>query len=245
MKKIAIITGGSKGIGKALCQKYSENGYVVFSIARTKSNLLNTEQLVCDVSNTKQLKQTITRIFSTLKEKDISHITLINNAGMLGDIAPIEKNNLENITQTVQVNLAAPIITTSLFIKYTKGWNASKKIINISSGAALNPYEGWSSYCSTKAGVDMLTKVVAEEQSHLKNGVLVASIYPGVVNTQMQTQIRNTSKENFAMLNKFVELYENEQLLSPNTVANNIFIIDTKKLIKNGSVIDIRALATS
>lgn len=242
MKKVIIITGGSKGIGKALCKKYSKNGYVVFSISRTKSSLLNIEQLICDVSDTKQLKKVMSRIFSTLKKKEISEITLINNAGVLGDITPIEKNSLENITQAVQVNLAVPIITTSLFIKHAKGWNSSKKIINISSGAALTPYEGWSSYCSTKAGVDMLTKVVAKEQKAVENGVSVWAIRPGVVNTQMQTQIRNTPKKDFAMLDKFVSLYEKEQLFSPDFVADKIYTIDTEQRITSGEIVDIREL---
>lgn len=240
MQKVVIITGGSKGIGNALSKQYSKNNYIVYSIARTKNSLLSINQLACDVSNIKQLKKVITRIFSTLKKEKISDITLINNAGILGDIAPVEKNNLENIIQTVQVNLTVPIITSSLFVKHTKGWSSSKKIINISSGASSNPYEGWSSYCSTKAGIDMLTKVVAKEQSSVKNGVKIWAIRPGVVNTQMQTQIRNTPKKNFTMLDKFVSLYKKEQLFSPDFVAKKIFIIDTEQHVKSGEIVDVR-----
>lgn len=244
MQKIAIITGGSKGIGLALCKKYSKNDYTVFSIARTKNNLTNITQFSCDISDINEMEKVFLSVFSTLKKEDISDITLINNAGILGDIAPVEKNSLQSIEQTVKVNLTATIATCSLFIKLTKNWKSVKKIINISSGAAVSPYEGWSSYCSTKAGVDMLTQVIAKEQSSIENGVSIFSIHPGVVDTQMQSEIRSTSKKDFAMVDKFVEIHKNEQLFSSDFVAAKIFVIDTDNLIENGSIMDIRGLVT-
>ena len=77
------------------------------------------------------------------------------------NIAPSE------INYTIQVNLTAPLIISSLFIKLSKGWDCKKQIFNISSGAAITPYESWAMYCSTKAGLDMMTRVISKEQNEI------------------------------------------------------------------------------
>ncbi len=240
MSKIAIITGGSRGLGKAFCKKYYENDYEVFSIARTKSDLKNITQISCDLSKTTDVNAVFTNLFTEIAQKKVSKIVLINNAGTLGTIAPIEKNNPESIAAAIQINVTAVLQITALFIKHTQSLNCLKKIISISSGAAKNPYEGWSVYCSSKSAIDMMTKVIAKEQQNIKNGVSVSAVYPGVVATQMQETIRKTPKENFKSLDKFISLYENKQLLSPEYVAEKVFNLETENILKNGDIVDIR-----
>ena len=84
-----------------------------------------------------------------------------------------------------------------------ESYAGKKKILNISSGAAVNPYESWSLYCTSKAGVDMMTKVLSKEQKRLKKGVKIVSIYPGIVDTDMQEKARNTPKEKENKKNEF------------------------------------------
>ncbi len=240
MEKIAIITGGSRGLGKAFCEKYYKNGYEVFSIARTKSNLKNITQISCDLSKTEEVTTIFTQLFTKITQKKVAKVVLINNAGTLGTIAPIEKNSSESIATAIQINVTAVLQITALFIKHTQSLNCLKKIISISSGAARNPYEGWSVYCSSKSAIDMMTKVIAKEQENLENGVSISAIYPGVVATQMQETIRKTPKEDFKSLDKFISLYENKQLLSPEYVAEKVFSLETENILKNGDIIDIR-----
>ena len=77
---------------------------------------------------------------------------------------PIEKAESEQFITNVHINLLAPMILTSTFMKYTKDWKVDKRVINISSGAGKNPYFGWGAYCTTKAGVNMFTQCVATEE---------------------------------------------------------------------------------
>lgn len=241
MEKIVIITGGTKGLGLGLANEYHKNGYRVISIARSKKEkLYSEEQYQCDLSKIETIEDTINEIFSHLDENNTKIITLINNAGDIGIVNTIENLTPKEISYTLQVNLTAPLILSSLFIKQTKGWDCKKKILNISSGAAINPYESWSMYCASKAGLDMITKVISKEQKNVKNGVKVVSIYPGIVDTDMQTKTRNTPPENFKSVQRFIDFYEHGELTTPKQVAEKIYHLDVTKKLKNGRIVDVR-----
>lgn len=241
MEKIVIITGGSKGLGLGLAKEYHKNGYRVISISRSKlEKLYSVEQHQCDLSKTETITPTISEIFSHLEDENTATITLINNAGYLGTVNTLENIESSNIDYTISVNLIAPLILTSEFLKHTKNWSCKKQIFNISSGAAVSPYESWAMYCSSKAGIDMMTKVVAKEQDDILNGAAIVSIYPGVVDTDMQAIVRNSPKENFKSVQKFKDLHENNQLYSPSFVAKRIFELDKKGKLTNGKILDIR-----
>ncbi len=237
---ILIITGGSKGIGKAIANKYASKNYKVYSLARSITAQENATQISVDLSDTEATKKAFLMLLDEIKKESITSITLINNAGRLGAISNLENLESLDIAKTIQLNTTTPLILSSLFIKNTQKLNCKKQIINISSGAAKNPYQGWSVYCTSKAAIDMATKTIATEQLELKNGVKCVSIYPGVVDTNMQTSIRNTSENNFKNLHRFKELKENNQLYTPEFVAEKIYTIDIENLLKNGDIIDIR-----
>lgn len=234
--KILIITGGSKGIGNGIIKAYQNEHYQIFSIARTKNELLKqVTQIEFDLSKTEGIKNLITQIFNGLNPKEVEQITLINNAGTLGEIARIE--DIGDIEKTVQLNTVAPLILTSTFINFTKDWTCARKVINISSGAAQKPYYGWTVYCATKAAIDMMTKTIALEQESLPNGIKIIAIYPGVVDTAMQGKIRQSDKENFAAIDRFLELKANNALADATTVGKQIFAIDQDQTVVNGSLI--------
>jgi len=241
MEKVVIITGGSKGLGLGLVKKYHNEGYRVISISRSKiEKLYATEQYQCDLSKPETIEPVISEIFSHLDKSKTTNLTFINNAGDLGTVNTLDKIPPKDIAYTIQVNLTAPLILTSLFIKLSEDWTCKKQLFNISSGAAINPYESWSMYCSSKAGVDMMTKVVSKEQKELNNGVSIVSIYPGVVDTDMQTSARNTPKENFKSVQRFIDFYEHGDLRSPKVVSDKIYHLDVTGELKNGRILDVR-----
>jgi len=241
MENIVIITGGNKGLGLGLANEYHKKGYRVISISRNRVEKLYTiEQYQCDLSKTNTISNTLEEIFSHLDKNNTKNLTLINNAGDLGTINTIENITSSDISYTIQVNLIAPLILNSQFIKISKNWDCKKQIFNISSGAAVNPYESWSMYCASKAGVDMMTKVIANEQKELNNGVSIVSIYPGVVDTAMQVKARNAPKENFKSVQRFIDLYEHGDLSTPKEVAEKIYNLDISGKLTSGLILDIR-----
>ncbi len=238
---VVIITGGSKGIGKSLSLKYFNEGFKVYSLARTKSDLPNgIKQINCDLTQTESLLKNFNSIFKEIELSKLRKITLINNAGRLGEISSIENLSLEDMQLSIQLNVTAVLQLSSLFIKIFRTISCIKNIINLSSGAASNPYSGWATYCSSKAAVDMVTKVIALEQEDATFPTKIFAIRPGVVATDMQKQIRSTNKNNFALVDKFIDLHKKKLLSTPTEVATKTFQIDTTNSIKNGEIIDLR-----
>ena len=237
---VLIITGGSKGIGKAIAQKYTTENFTVYSISRSKAIDDSYHQIEAELSNSQEAIKAINAIFLKIELTAISSITLINNAGTLGEIDSLGNIDFKNIQQTIQLNTTTPLVLSNEFIKLTKKLTCKKQIITISSGAATNPYAGWSIYCSSKAAIEMMTKTIAEEQNKLPNEVKAIAIKPGVVDTNMQTQIRDTSETKFKNVQRFKDLKEQNQLYTPEFVADRIYQIDQQNQLENGAIIDLR-----
>ena len=239
--KTLIITGASKGIGNAIAKEFQNNGYQVVSLSRTKGeNMEGITQIECDLSDLENLQSTFVTLLSDLKPTITESITLLNNAGSLGLINQLENIDYQNIIQTVNINYTAPLLLNSLFIKETENWNVQRKIRTISSGAANGSYDGWSVYCSTKAAVDRMTAVIGVEQENKNNPVHAIAIYPGVVDTEMQAQIRNSSEDEFSNVARFKAMKTENQLASPQEVATIIYQIENDTSIKNGVIVDVR-----
>lgn len=239
--KTLIITGASKGIGNAIAKEFNKNGYNVISLSRTKAdNLTGVNQVECDLSDLEGLELVMKSILTKVKYSSPTSITLINNAGSLGLINKLENIDYQNIIQSVNINYTAPLILNSIFIKETESWEIERKIRTISSGAANGSYDGWSVYCSTKAAVDRMTKVIGVEQESKENPVHAIAIYPGVVDTGMQAQIRNSSEEEFSNVERFKAMKASNELALPIEVAIKILVIENDTSIENGSIVDVR-----
>ncbi len=229
--RYVIITGTSQGLGEAIATQLLEKNTTIISISRSENKgltkLAEQNNSNCmfhsiDLQDVHNLETNFKEIISSIKEDNVSSIHLINNAGTLAPMKPIEKAESEQLITNVHINLLAPMILTSTFMKHTKEWKIDKRIINISSGAGKNPYFGWGAYCTTKAGVNMFTQCVATEEVEKEYPVKIIAFAPGVVDTNMQAQIRETNKEDFTNLDRFIALKEEGKLLSPVYVAKAI-----------------------
>ncbi|MCF6349634.1 MAG: SDR family NAD(P)-dependent oxidoreductase [Flavobacteriaceae bacterium] len=237
--KVLIITGGSKGIGKALANYYRKNNFKVYSLSRSVGKNLPFKQIKVNLVKD-DIDIVFTSILNEINFNKVAKITLINNAGRLGEIGNLETIKRNDILNTIQLNITVPLQITSLFIEKIKSLNCAKTIINISSGAAINPYQGWSVYCTSKAAIDMMTKSIATEQEGKIAPVKCIGIRPGVVATAMQEQIRNTSKTDFEQVERFIAMYAKNQLADTKEVAKKIFKIDVENQVNSGETIALR-----
>jgi len=222
MTSLYIITGASKGIGKGLAEKALERGSEVWGISRSHSiENENYKALTYDLSDITNLLQTLPQLFSEAKNFD--GVVLINNAGTLGDIEHLGNIENDSISHLFDLNVSAPLLLMNQFMKDLNDFKGEKIIVNVSSGAGKNAVDGWSGYCASKAALDMASKVAAKEAEMDGTGFIIKAIAPGVVDTEMQTQIRSTDEKSFSGVDKFKNLKADNQLSSEEEVAEKYF----------------------
>jgi len=211
------ITGTSRGIGKATAEellKDSQN--FVFGISRNASIAhKNYKHISLDLNDLEKVKA-----FEFELPKDAEKVVLFNNAGMLGHVTQVGNMDNDKIIQSHNINLISPAILINNFLSAFQNAQAEKIIINTSSGAASHTIPSWSTYCSTKAGLEMFARVIDDEQKDVTtNPAKIFSVAPGVVDTEMQDEIREVEPENFRDLDRFVKLKKEGLLISPDDVA--------------------------
>jgi len=246
-----IITGVSRGIGEAIARKYLVHGNTLFCASRTMNeDLVETAAskhvpllyYETDLSAHGSAESFMHEVFSRIDPGKASRIALINNAGMLEPIAPIHLANHLIMEKHLMLNLLAPALLISGFISGTKGLSIPKVILSLSSGASTIPFAGWSMYCASKAGLDMITRTVGLEQADVAYAVKLLSLAPGIVDTAMQTQIRHTDKSLFAEKDTFTKLHDEGKLSSPESVAEVISASLFNPAIPQGSIFTIEQL---
>ena len=235
MKKTALITGSSKGIGKELSLLLLKKGYTVFGYSRTNSiRHKNFHFNQIDLSSIQNLES-----INFPKVEEDEHVFLINNAGEIGEIDKFGNKKTNDIINEFNLNTVAPSILSNSFIRSYQDQSNHPIIINISSGAALRPIESWGTYCQSKAALDMLTKIINQEHNSIK----AYSIYPGVVDTEMQKKIRDTDIEKFALKDVFVEYFRNNELVDPKIISKKIYYILSNLDLFEDNMISLRDLS--
>lgn len=248
-RNVYFITGSSKGIGRALAERLLSEGARVIGLARSRAPELNAlaggvpgrlEQHEIDLALPGAGAALLDSLLAGLDPAELETVTLINNAGMLAPMQPLAEAEGEALHTHLQLNLLAPMQLCSAFIRHTQAWATRKTIVNISSGAGKKPYPGWSAYCTAKAGIDMLTRCIAAEQALQPLPVEAVAIAPGVVDTQMQQQIREVPADRFPEVGRFIELKQSGGLFSAEEAAERILALLEKRRFVSGDVLDVR-----
>lgn len=226
MPKLYIVTGSSRGLGHSLCKLALEEGSHVLGVARGPATLQapNYSHLQCDLSS-HSFAEALARRLPQLLEAQLTDkpdsIILVNNAGVLEPVGPIAENTPEAIEKNIFVNLTAAIITTQIFVKHTKDLNCEKVIVNVTSGVAKNPKALWTSYSAAKAGLNAFSEALAKELAEKSNEARTKVICyePGIIDTQMQAEIRAIPIERFPERDLFIKFKEDGSLRTADAVA--------------------------
>lgn len=220
----AILTGHSRGLGASIAAELLSRKIPVLGLARGRNEALEKrypqllEQVELDMSGSGALALWLAG--SDLQEflGDAKSVLLINNAGVLQPVGPIETQEAIAIARAVSVNVAAPLILAAAVAAATPD-ATDRRVLHVSSGAARNAYPGWSVYCATKAALDQHARAVALDQSR---ALRICSLAPGVVDTEMQADIRATSLKKFPLREKFEALKQSGALASPDDCAKRM-----------------------
>ncbi len=221
-RPVVIVTGASRGMGAAAVRWLAKAGADIVLTARSEDALkavaeeaeklgAQTLSIAADVADPEACE----RIVSETRKRFGRIDGLINNAGILGPLSPAGSADIGQWRYNIEVNLLAPFYLIRAALPELR--KRGGRVVNVSSGAAHKAIEGWSAYCTAKAGLTHMTRVIAAEEPD----VTFVALRPGVVDTQMQQQIREEGPGNMTKekAEYFRELKAEGKLYSPDVPA--------------------------
>jgi NAD(P)-dependent dehydrogenase (short-subunit alcohol dehydrogenase family) len=224
-RPVIIVTGGSRGMGAWIVRWLAKAGAAVAFTARTATDLANIEEeigakggkclaVAADASDPEACSTVVEKTLEKFNAID----ALVNNAGVLSPIARVADCDVEQFRQNIMVNLLGPFYFIRAAVDALR--KSRGRVINVSSGAAVNPMATWSAYCAAKAGLTHFTRVFDAEEPDITS----VSVRPGVVDTDMQALIRREGPKTMPpkMSEYFSGLKERGALEHPRIPARSI-----------------------
>lgn len=220
----AVLSGHTHGLGAAIAATLLDRGIAVLGLARGENAALARrfpallEQVGIDLADSALLANWLAG--DALRDflSDCRSALLINNAGMLQPIGPLQMQDAGTISRAVALNVAAPLMLAGAMVSASAD-AAERRIVHVSSGAARNAYAGWSVYCATKAALDHHARAVALDHSP---GLRICSMAPGVIDTAMQAEIRAATLDAFPERERFDALKHDGELARPDACARRL-----------------------
>jgi NAD(P)-dependent dehydrogenase (short-subunit alcohol dehydrogenase family) len=219
---LTIVTGASRGMGLAIARQLIEAGHEVLGISRKTNATLACEQWPHDLARPAAVAARLEMWLGEKGPAAYDTVTLINNAALVPKAAPLGTIGMQDLEDAIRVDLEAPLLLSSAFLRATRSWKAQRKLLNISSGLGRRAMASQALYCGAKAGMDHFTRCVALEEARQPNGAKVCSLAPGVIDTDMQVQLRSGDPGEFPDIGYFTGIKEQGALTSPEDAARRV-----------------------
>ena len=233
--RVAVITGASRGLGAGLAAHFAGSGLHLGLCARHRPVLAartrptahdgfveaaETPVLAAvDVTDPAALERFADEVVARFGRIDL----WVNNAGLLGPITPLALADPAEVARTVEVDVVGVLHGSAVFARHVRRRDGSGVLVNVSSGAASTPYEGWAAYGASKAAVDQLTRVVALEEG--RHGLRAHAVSPGLVDTDMQAAIRAADESAFPQVERFRRAAAEQTFNSSAWVAEHLLAL--------------------
>eukprot|EP00656_Telonema_subtile_P035864 TRINITY_DN39820_c0_g1_i1.p1 TRINITY_DN39820_c0_g1~~TRINITY_DN39820_c0_g1_i1.p1 ORF type:complete len:260 (-),score=76.95 TRINITY_DN39820_c0_g1_i1:48-827(-) len=252
MVRAVVVTGASRGFGRAvavdLATRWPGSHFVL--TARDPAALLETRRLmlersasssVCvqalDVSELSGMKANMAQLLASVPA-DHSSLCLVNNAGTLGPLQRItDCTDPAAIQAHMALNVTSPMVLCALAIQKAAATGTPLTIVNVSSLAAVQPFDCWASYCTNKAARDMFHRCIAEEAEQAGQDVRVLNYAPGPLDTEMQAQIRDVMPD-VPLRSVFDGMHKEGKLLTAEESAHTLGLLLQEDSYKTGSHVD-------
>jgi benzil reductase ((S)-benzoin forming) len=220
----AVLTGHTRGLGAAIAANLLGRGIPVLGLARNRNSALAVrfgallEQVELDLSDNAAMARWLASDRLPTFLQGAKCVLLINNAGMVAPVGPIGRLDTVAVGAAVSLNVGAPLMLSSAF-ETAANAAAERRILHVSSGAGRNAYAGWGTYCASKAALDHHARSVALDRTP---GLRICSLAPGVIDTDMQAELRNVALELFPDRQKFDDLKRDGNLVAPDECAQRL-----------------------
>jgi benzil reductase ((S)-benzoin forming) len=216
-----IVTGASRGLGRAMAEQLAAGGATVLGLSR-QAPRAGFEQWPCDLADPVPVAQRLGAWLGAFDVRHFANASLINNAAMLTEPAPLADVDLAALSQAARVGLEAPLVLTAAFLRATRPWTGQRRVLHISSGLGRRGMASSGPYCAVKAGLDNLARAQALEEALQAHGAKVCSLAPGIIDTDMQVQLRGADAHAFPDRDAFVQMKSGGKLDSPAAAAAKV-----------------------
>ncbi len=221
---LTIITGASRGLGHAVAEQLLARGHRVLALSRKAAVIDNADsgELLSwevDLADATPVAARLALWLGTQDTAELESATLINNAGVVSALGPLSAASDADLVNAIRVGLEAPLLLSAAFLRATEGWTVPRKLLLVSSGLGRRAMAGSASYCAAKAGMDHLARALALEEEKRSHGARVVSLAPGVIDTDMQVQLRGADASLFPERERFIVMKNAGQLDSPAAAA--------------------------
>jgi NAD(P)-dependent dehydrogenase (short-subunit alcohol dehydrogenase family) len=249
MTSLFIVTGASRGLGRAMAEQLFAPDTLVLALARTINSDLERsaraagarcEQWTQDLADGARAAARLESWLQQQRAEDFARATLINNAGLMHRVGPIDRTTFDDLAAVLRVDLEAPLLLTQAFLRATRDWHAERRVLNISSGAGRTAFAAWAGYCAAKAGLDHASRVIALDEARLANPARIVSLAPGVIDTQMQTDLRAADPRGFPDQQRFIDFHARSELASPAEAARRVLTYLARPDFGSTVVADVR-----
>ena len=241
LKKVAVITGCNRGIGKSILTKFAEQGAEIFACSRkedknfsdfcselSKKFKTRIHNIFFDLNKAEEMKEALSKIKELSEKVDI----LVNNAGII-QTSLFQMTKIEDMRKTFEVNFFSTFLFSQYIVKLMIKNKSQSSIINISSSAAIEANQGRSAYASSKSALTTLSKVMSKELSNFN--IRVNAIAPGLTNTDMMQ--KSTSEK---YLSETINRISQKRVAEPEEIANSVlFLASDLSSYINGQIIQV------
>ncbi len=230
-KHLYILTGASRGMGLAMARQLLHPDHLLLCLARHGNDALAAEasaagasllQWQTDLAEGAVAAQRLQGWLAAQDPGRLASASLINNAGVIPRIGPLSEADANDLAHALRVGLEAPMQLCAAFLGATENWGIPRKVLNISSGLGRRAMASQAGYCAAKAGMDHFTRCLALDEALKPHGARVCSLAPGVIDTDMQVQLRSAKGQDFPDQSNFLQLKATGMLSSPEDAAAGV-----------------------
>ena len=236
-----IVTGASRGLGRAMALQLLQPGHTVLGLSRqAPAAPAGLEQWACDLADAAPVAARMAQWLADFAPSHFATATLINNAALVTEPKPLADTDAASLVAAVRVGLEAPLVLTAAFLRATRQWQGQGRVLHISSGLGRRGMASTGPYCAVKAGLDNLARAQSLEEALRANGAQVVSLAPGVIDTDMQVQLRGAAAAAFPDRDAFVQMKSSGRLDSPEAAAAKVLAYLARPDFGRQPVADVR-----
>lgn len=234
-----FLTGGSRGLGLAIAEQLVAEGLALIEFSRSAPHPFSVR---ADLADPIGCRRAVLGALQSVPPAQLAGgVTVIHNAGLVTPIGPAGQADEAAVLANLNTNFSSSLLALAALVQALQALPVRKRLLNISSGAALRPIAGWSLYCAAKAGMEHWIRSLDQEQRRQAHPWTAVNVNPGVMDTGMQADIRAADPAAFPDHALFVQRHASGGLQAPAAVAARVLAIARRDELVGGERYDAAA----